>query len=116
MSPAPISSAAAPAGPTGCMTGGGAGDCGVRDDGVEVGTFSVHVVSNSSPSIRTASPTPVERDFIVPSELASLGQPAVRTGCKVSAAARTPDRFALPLVAMRRVETSAQAVSACGQN
>src|SRR2546425_8842641 len=67
MSPAPISSAAAPAGPTGCMTGGvagGAGDCGVRDDGVEVGTFSVHVVSNSRPSIRTASPTLAERDLI----------------------------------------------------
>ena len=44
------------------------------------------------------------------------GQPAVHTGCKVSAAARTPDRFALPLVAMRRVETCPQAVSACGQN
>src|SRR2546426_7263416 len=80
MSPAPISSAAAPAGPTGCMTGGGAGDVAVRDDGVEVGTFSVHVVSNIRPSIRTASPTLAERDLIVPSELASLGQPAERTG------------------------------------
>src|SRR6266705_2984375 len=100
------------------MTGGGAGVAGdgaVRDDGVEVGTFSVDVVSNIRPSIRTASPTLAERDLIIPSELASLGQPAERTGCKVSAATRTPDRFALPLVAMRRGVTSAQAVSACGQ-
>src|SRR3989442_12236332 len=66
MSPAPISSAAARAGRTGCMTGGagGAGDGVVRDDGGEVGTFSVHVVSNIRPSIRTASPTLAERDLI----------------------------------------------------